>query len=84
MLLQMIGLRYAILEILKRERAMTDRELLNELQKSDPSVTYRELQRELFYLEIAGLVQVTRATKNEKRVELYDQKAAAAIGEFDF
>ncbi len=84
MVKQMIELRLAILEILKRERAMTDRELLNELQKSDSTITYRDLQRELFYLEISGLVHVSRATKSEKRVELYDEKAAAAIGDFDF
>lgn len=80
----MLELRLAILEALRREGAMTDKELLNELQKSDPSITYRDLQRELFYLEIAGFVRVSRATRNEKRVELFTEKAAAAVGEFDF
>ena len=59
-----------IVEILEKKGPMTDIDLLKELRSSFGEVSFRELNRELMRLELAGILRVSRLTKGKRQVEL--------------
>ncbi len=59
-----------IVEVLEKKGSMTDIDLLKELRSSFGEVSFRELNRELMKLELAGILRVSRLTKGKRQVEL--------------
>ncbi len=60
----------SIVEVLERKGPMTDIDLLKELKSNFGEVSFRELNRELMKLELAGILRVSRLTKGKRQVEL--------------
>jgi hypothetical protein len=59
-----------ILEVLEKKGSMSDIDLRKELESSFGEVNFRELNRELMKLEMAGMVWVSRLAKGKRLVEL--------------
>jgi hypothetical protein len=59
-----------ILEILEKKGSMSDVDLQKELKSNFGEVNFRELNRELMKLEMAGMVWVSRLSKGKRLVEL--------------
>lgn len=59
-----------IVEVLEKKGPMTDIDLLKELRSNFGEVSFRELNRELMKLELAGILWVSRLTKGKRQVEL--------------
>ena len=59
-----------VYEVVAENGAIDELELLNKLQKHYPEITANLLENILLKLEVAGLVNVTWASKNSKRVEV--------------
>jgi hypothetical protein len=64
-----------IVEILEKKGPMTDIDLLKDLRLNFGEVSFRELNRELMKLELAGILRVSRLTKGKRQVELTGRKA---------
>ena len=62
--------RITIVEILQKKGALTDVELLKELNDRNDDFSFRELNNILMKLEVMGVVRVTRLMKGKRRVEL--------------
>jgi len=60
----------SIVEILEKKGPMTDIDLLKQLKSDIGDVSFRELNRELMKLELAGILRVSRLTKGKRQVEL--------------
>ena len=60
----------SIVEVLEKKGAMTDIDLLKEVNSNFGEVSFRELNRELMKLELAGILRVSRLTKGKRQVEL--------------
>jgi hypothetical protein len=60
----------SIVEVLERKGPMTDIDLLKQLKSDLGEVSFRELNRELMKLELAGILRVSRLTKGKRQVEL--------------
>lgn len=60
----------SLLEVLEKKGSMSDLDLLKELRSIFGEVSFRELNRELMKLELAGVVWVSRLTKGKRLVEL--------------
>ncbi len=60
----------SIVEILEKKGPMTDIDLLKQLKSDLGDVSFRELNRELMKLELAGVLRVSRLTKGKRQVEL--------------
>jgi hypothetical protein len=60
----------SIVEILDKKGPMTDIDLLKQLKSDLGDVSFRELNRELMKLELAGILRVSRLTKGKRQVEL--------------
>ncbi len=60
----------SIVEILEKKGPMTDIDLLKQLKSDLGDVSFRELNRELMKLELAGILRVSRLTKGKRQVEL--------------
>ena len=60
----------SIVEVLDKKGAMTDIDLLKQLKSDLGDVSFRELNRELMKLELAGILRVSRLTKGKRQVEL--------------
>ena len=60
----------SIVEILEKKGPMTDIDLLKDLRSNFGEVSFRELNRELMKLELAGILHVSRLTKGKRQVEL--------------
>ncbi len=60
----------SIVEILEKKGLMTDIDLLKQLKSDIGDVSFRELNRELMKLELAGILRVSRLTKGKRQVEL--------------
>ena len=68
---RIIPLHTVIVEFLQEKRgAIIDTELFKALKKNDEDLSFRALNKTLMKLEIEGLIQVSRLTKNKKHVEL--------------
>jgi hypothetical protein len=59
-----------ILEALEKKGSMSDIDLQKELESNFGEVNFRELNRELMKLEMAGMVWVSRLAKGKRLVEL--------------
>ncbi len=60
----------SIVEVLEKKGPMTDIDLLKQLKSDLGEVSFRELNRELMRLELAGILRVSRLTKGKRQVEL--------------
>jgi len=60
----------SLVDILEKKGAMTDVDLLKDLRSNFGEVSFRELNRELMKLELAGILRVSRLTKGKRQVEL--------------
>lgn len=60
----------SIVEVLEKKGSMTDIDLLKQLRSDLGEVSFRELNRELMRLELAGILRVSRLTKGKRQVEL--------------
>ncbi len=60
----------SIVEVLEKKGSMTDIDLLKELRSNFGEVSFRELNRDLMKLELAGILRVSRLTKGKRLVEL--------------
>ncbi len=60
----------AIVEVLEKKGSMSDIDLHKEMRSSFGEVSFRELNRELMKLEMAGVLWVSRLTKGKRLVEL--------------
>ena len=63
-------LSLSIVEVLEKKGPMTDIDLLKQLKSDLGDVSFRELNRELMKLELAGILRVSRLTKGKRQVEL--------------
>jgi len=59
-----------LLEVLEKKGSMSDIDLQKELNSNFREVSFRELNRELMKLELAGILRVSRLTKGKRLVEL--------------
>ncbi len=60
----------SIVEVLEKKGPMPDIDLLKELKSNFGEVSFRELNRELMKLELAGILRVSRLTRGKRLVEL--------------
>jgi hypothetical protein len=60
----------AIVEILEKKGSMSDVDLEKEVKSNFGELSFRELNRELMKLEMAGMVWVSRLAKGKRLVEL--------------
>jgi DNA-binding PadR family transcriptional regulator len=60
----------SILDVLEKKGSMSDVDLQKELKSNFGEVSFRELNRELMKLELAGVLRVSRLTKGKRLVEL--------------
>ena len=60
----------ALLEVLEKKGPMSDVDLYKEVMSIFGEVSFRELNRELMKLELAGILWVSRLTKGKRLVEL--------------
>jgi hypothetical protein len=60
----------SILEVLEKKGSMSDIDLQKELKSNFGEVNFRELNRELMKLELAGMLWVSRLAKGKRLVEL--------------
>ena len=67
----------AILEVLEKKGSMSDIDLQKEVMSKFGEVSFRELNRELMKLELAGILRVSRLTKGKRLVELTGRPISA-------
>ncbi len=60
----------AIVEFLEKKGSITDIDLQKELSSNFGETSFREVNRELMKLELAGILRVSRLTKGKRLVEL--------------
>ncbi len=60
----------AIVELLEKKGPVTDIELQRDLKSNYGEVSFRELNRGLMKLELAGVLRVYRLMKGKRQVEL--------------
>ncbi len=60
----------ALLEVLEKKGSTSDVDLYKEVMSNFGEVSFRELNRELMNLELAGILWVSRLTKGKRLVEL--------------
>jgi hypothetical protein len=60
----------SIVEILEKKGSMSDVDLEKEVKSNFGEVSFRELNRELMKLELAGVLWVSRLMKGKRLVEL--------------
>jgi len=66
----------AIVELLEKKGAITDTELLKEVEDVYGEMSFRELNQLLLKLEVTGIVRVSRLMKGKRRVELVHRAAS--------
>lgn len=62
-----------IVALIKRKGEIIDDDLMRMMQKTDPSLMDKTLQKELMYLEINGIVSISQITKTRKRIKLINE-----------
>ena len=67
----------SILEVLEKKGSMSDIDLQKELKSNFGEVNFRELNRELMKLEMAGMLWVSRLSKGKRLVELTGKTASS-------
>ena len=60
----------AIVEILEKKGSMSDVDLEKEVKSNFGELSFRELNRELMKLELAGVLWVSRLMRGKRLVEL--------------
>ena len=60
----------AIVEILEKRGSMSDVDLEKEVKSNFGEISFRELNRELMKLELAGVLWVSRLMRGKRLVEL--------------
>ncbi len=65
----------AIVEILEKKGSMSDVDLEKEVKSNFGEISFRELNRELMKLELAGVLWVSRLMKGKRLVELTGKPA---------
>ena len=65
----------ALLDVLEEKGSMSDIDLYKEVKSIFEEVSFRELNRELMKLELAGILWVSRLTKGKRLVELTKRPA---------
>jgi hypothetical protein len=60
----------AIVEILEKKGSMSDVDLEKEVKSNFGEISFRELNRELMKLELAGVLWVSRLMRGKRLVEL--------------
>lgn len=60
----------SVVDVLERKGPMTDIDLLKQLKSDLGDLSFRELNRELMKLELAGILRVSRLAKGKRQVEL--------------
>ncbi len=60
----------SLVGVLEKKGPMTDIDLQKELKSNFGEVSFRELNRELMKLELAGILRVSRLMKGKRQVEL--------------
>jgi len=68
--LSTIPIHIAVIEILSKKGALNDTELYKEVKKAINDLSFRELNRTMLKLEVAGFIKVSRLMKEKRRVEL--------------
>ena len=68
-------LRFAVLEIVKEKKHVTDDELLSILSKGG-GYSIHELNKALLDLEILGMISVRWVAKEKRRIEFVEAAAA--------
>ncbi len=63
-------LNLAVVEVLQRKGALSDKDLLDEVKETYGEISFRELNSVLLKLELSGVLRVTRLMKGKRRVEL--------------
>ena len=63
-------LSLAIVEVLEKKGPITDIDLQKELKSNFGEVSFREVNRGLMKLELAGVLRVSRLMKGKRHVEL--------------
>lgn len=69
-------LRYVIYMMLKEQKVMTDKDLLQKLKREYGDVAQRDLNKELLAFEINGLIRVSWVSKEERRIEFVEEQAS--------
>ena len=59
----------AVVEALDRKGALTDGDLLKEMNETYGDISFRELNEVLMKMEIRGIIRVTKLMKGKRRVE---------------
>ncbi len=67
-----------IVELLKRKGPSTDFELYDMVKEIQDDLGFRDVNKELMRLEIAGVVRVYALARGKRRVELVKGKRAGA------
>ncbi len=62
-----------IVEVLEKKGPVTDIDLQKELRSNFGEVSFRELNRSLMKLELAGVLRVSRLMKGKRQVELIEK-----------
>ena len=60
----------SIVEVLEKNGPITDIDLLKQLKSNLGEISFREINRELMKLELAGILRVSRIMKGKRQVEL--------------
>jgi len=58
-----------VVEALDRKGALTDGDLLKEMNETYGDISFRELNEVLMKMEIRGIIRVTKLMKGKRRVE---------------
>lgn len=66
-------MKNTVYEKVKQEKNIVDTDLLAELNKDDREITFKEMNKVLFKLEILGLVTVRWVGKDKRRVEVVEK-----------
>jgi len=63
------NIKDVIVELLRRKKTMKDSELLKAIKMMYKDVSSREINKALMYLELNGLIRVSRMKKTTRNIE---------------
>jgi DNA-binding PadR family transcriptional regulator len=63
------NIKDVIIELLRRKKTMKDSELLKAIRMMYKDVSSREVNKALMYLELNGLIKVSRMKKTTRSIE---------------
>lgn len=65
-------------EKVKQQKNIVDTDLLADLNRNGHEITFKELNKVLFHLEILGLISVRWVGKDKRRVEVVEKPVSEA------